>query len=226
MQINIDYFGNKILKSTYMIDLQLEKKIKYFAKSKGLNVKELCKRIEITEQGLVYALKNNTLKVETLNKIADVLTLPIMEFFLDDVDDVANVRIEKKANDFIKNHNDLIENNNAKIFTNVSKAFIKNLITSNVDLPKIIENNKNIIISNVEFKKFWIDTLKETKEEMIFSYESFLNKTYEDIKIDDLSDDEQMTYLFWKQCKKILEDIEKSLKLLTKHVLKPGKNEF
>jgi len=59
----------------------MEDIIKNFCKSKLLTIKDLALKIGMTESGLHYTLKNNTLKVETLQKIAGVLDIPIGNFF-------------------------------------------------------------------------------------------------------------------------------------------------
>jgi transcriptional regulator with XRE-family HTH domain len=64
-----------------MYENQLEGIIKELAKEKRYSIRQLCKKIEISETGLYKTLKNNTLKVETLQKIADVLEVPITYFF-------------------------------------------------------------------------------------------------------------------------------------------------
>lgn len=66
-----------------MSDLQLETKVKELAKSKGVTMKNLCQRIEMTEAGMNFSLKNHTLKITTLEKIASVLDVEIAYFFND-----------------------------------------------------------------------------------------------------------------------------------------------
>jgi transcriptional regulator with XRE-family HTH domain len=57
-------------------------KLKRIAKDKRMSIKELSEKIGMSETGFHQALNNNTLKVETLEKISDVLEVPI--FFLFD----------------------------------------------------------------------------------------------------------------------------------------------
>lgn len=64
-----------------ILDLQLEKQIKKIAKNKDISIRQLCLKIEMTENGLSRALKNNTLKIETLQRIAIVLKVDIEVFF-------------------------------------------------------------------------------------------------------------------------------------------------
>lgn len=46
-----------------------------------ITLKELSKRVEISEMGLQRILKTNNIKIDVLEKIADVLDVPVMEFF-------------------------------------------------------------------------------------------------------------------------------------------------
>lgn len=51
----------------------IELKVKKILKEKGWSMKHLCYRIDMTENGLKYAFKNNSLKISTLIEIADLL---------------------------------------------------------------------------------------------------------------------------------------------------------
>lgn len=64
-----------------MPDLQIDDKVKKLAKLREISMRKLCQRIEMTENGLAAAFKNNTLKVETLVKISQVLGVPVSYFF-------------------------------------------------------------------------------------------------------------------------------------------------
>lgn len=64
-----------------MADSQITTLIKFYAKSKGITLKEISKKIGITEQGLYTSFQHNSIKVSTLQKIADVLEIDIREFF-------------------------------------------------------------------------------------------------------------------------------------------------
>jgi transcriptional regulator with XRE-family HTH domain len=55
--------------------------IKKFAKEKKLPIKMLAKLCRMTEAGLYQAMNNKTLKIEKLEKIAEILGLPIAIFF-------------------------------------------------------------------------------------------------------------------------------------------------
>ncbi len=57
------------------------KKVKQLAKEKNLSLKELSKRVGITEQGLQNMMSKNTCNLSTLQKIADVLDVSETVFF-------------------------------------------------------------------------------------------------------------------------------------------------
>ncbi len=57
------------------------KRIKQVAKEKNLSLKELSKRVGITEQGLQNMMSKNTCNLSTLQKIAEVLGVSEAVFF-------------------------------------------------------------------------------------------------------------------------------------------------
>ena len=56
-------------------------KIKKLLNSRSMTINELCKQVEMTERGFHAAVKNNSLKLKTVESIADVLQVPISYFF-------------------------------------------------------------------------------------------------------------------------------------------------
>ncbi|TPE43943.1 helix-turn-helix domain-containing protein [Pontibacter mangrovi] len=55
----------------------LGKKVSQLAKSKGITIKSLADQISMTETGYYAAIRNNSLKLTTLYKIAEVLEVPV-----------------------------------------------------------------------------------------------------------------------------------------------------
>ena len=55
--------------------------IKDFAKEKNLSIRQLCKIIGMTENGLAASLKNSTIKLDTLYKICKALEVDEMDMF-------------------------------------------------------------------------------------------------------------------------------------------------
>ena len=60
-----------------MNKLHLERIIK----EKGFTTKTLVEKLGITENGFAYMLKNDTIKVATIEKIADILNVSVCVFF-------------------------------------------------------------------------------------------------------------------------------------------------
>ena len=86
--------------------------IRSLCKSKGVSLKELANKISMTENGLQRILKTNSTKIETLEKIADVLKVEIIDFFepqmvetdivfTEFVNDVHNEVMCKRFNSFL-----------------------------------------------------------------------------------------------------------------------------
>lgn len=64
--------------------------IKELCEQKGLTMKSLADKLEISETGLYQILRNQSTKVKTLEEIARVLDVPISSFFSDDLNDRLN----------------------------------------------------------------------------------------------------------------------------------------
>ncbi len=64
----------------------LELKIKDLARQKELSMRKICQKIDMSENGLALGLRNNTIKLDTLSKISEVLHIPITYFFTDSTD--------------------------------------------------------------------------------------------------------------------------------------------
>ncbi len=56
-------------------------KIKFLADQNKITLKQICAQIDITEQGLQRMFSNNSMKIDTLEKIATVLNVPVAYFF-------------------------------------------------------------------------------------------------------------------------------------------------
>ena len=58
-------------------------KIKYELERRAMTVKEFCCKVGITEQGLYQMIRNQSMKVDVLERISEVLEIPI-EYWFDD----------------------------------------------------------------------------------------------------------------------------------------------
>jgi transcriptional regulator with XRE-family HTH domain len=111
-----------------MTDSLLYNKIKTLAKSKDLSIRKLCEKVGISQNGLDKTMTNNTLKVETLNKIAEVLEVEINFFFTD-----------TKQNTEIQSIIDYLENGFASMEINKERLGLeyKRIKPDNSILPKV-----------------------------------------------------------------------------------------
>ena len=115
-------------------------KIKTLASERKITLKELCLKIDISEQGLHKMVGNNSIKVSYLEKIAEVLEVPISYFFEEE-----SVNISNNRNTIIGNKNQNI-NNNVLADIEKFKAEIEAL-QKEIDYLKIQIQDKEEIIN-------------------------------------------------------------------------------
>lgn len=60
---------------------EVYEKIKKLANNRSMTISELCHKVGITESGFHAAVKNNSLKLKTIQIIAEVLEVPQSYFF-------------------------------------------------------------------------------------------------------------------------------------------------
>lgn len=89
-----------------MSENQLERKLKAVAKLKGISIRQLCLKIDMTESGLSLALKRATIKFATLVLISKILDISPY-FFLykidknladDEIQSLAEIAVKLKEN--------------------------------------------------------------------------------------------------------------------------------
>jgi len=56
-------------------------RIKSELEHKNISIRELCCRIDVTEQGLHQMIRNKSMKIEVLERISNVLELPVTYWF-------------------------------------------------------------------------------------------------------------------------------------------------
>jgi len=59
-------------------------RIKIELEHKGISVRELCYKIDVTEQGLHQMIRKKSMKIEILERISNVLFLPVSYWFEND----------------------------------------------------------------------------------------------------------------------------------------------
>jgi len=184
-----------------MNDIQeIKNKVQTLAKQRGLSIRELCKKIGMTESGFSYTIKNNTLKVETLFNIADVLGVSINYFFPDTAMRKAE-DIEKKFailfDDFEKRGKDIdvIKHRSTLIvYSLLSELVEKDKILSLMNTPNVNECfvyglinklNKNYELALEEYEKMDLTresfnehySLNYIKEEFLQNLKKFRKET-------------------------------------------------
>lgn len=83
-------------------------KLKKTISDKGVTLNDLCNHIELTESGFHAAVKNNSLKIKTIEAIADYLNLPVSYFF-DDNSNILDKEPIKKIQKSTKDDSALVE---------------------------------------------------------------------------------------------------------------------
>lgn len=87
--------------------------IRELCKSNNISLKDLAEKISMSENGLQRILKTNSTKIETIEKIADVLGVDVMDFFqpayinddivlTDFVNNIHNAVLCKRYNSFLE----------------------------------------------------------------------------------------------------------------------------
>lgn len=179
-----------------MLNNQIYKKIRDRAKEKGISIKDLCRKIEMSEGGFYTTEKNNSLKIDTLLKIAEVLGVTHTYFFSE----------SEESNDY-KIIIELIKKNNftKSLFLNYTYEVMSEIVKDSEALK-----NKTLQYCTDKIFKGFFKRLKETKDfpppEYYDITESF-NKYKNDIIEWNVSDRGFLIHLF--EFIKYLNDFEK-----------------
>lgn len=113
-----------------MVKLHVLRKL---CKEKKIQLKELADAIDISENGLQKMINNNTTKIETLEKIANYLDVPIAYFFDSQIDNPIKGDVNKNQEYIIIEERKLIAE-----------------LQKSIELQNIIIKNQNITIENYE----------------------------------------------------------------------------
>ena len=63
-------------------------RIKAELEQKNMTFRDLCYKIDVTEQGLHQMIRNKSMKIEVLERISSVLELPVSHWFDDESEEV------------------------------------------------------------------------------------------------------------------------------------------
>ena len=77
-------------------------KIKLELERRKITIKDFCRQIDITEQGLHQMIRNGSMKIDVLERISAVLGVPVTYWFLDKYDDETHHREPAKISDVQK----------------------------------------------------------------------------------------------------------------------------
>lgn len=129
-------------------------RIQELCDSKNISIKKLAKMTGLSFSGLYSAIRNNSLKIETLEKIAVALKVPITAFFDVEVKDI-----------MVFTENDIVE-----IEKEIAVFDVTGDVRKNVDLNKYKNNGipKNEVLmqliffeARIGFMQMTIDRLKK-----------------------------------------------------------------
>lgn len=125
-------------------------KIKILCENKNTTVRDLCNTIKISEAGLYQMFRNKSMKIETLEKIAEALNIPVSTFFNDNIELNNNVENNGNKNITLQN-NSLGDNNKVNILLHDKDEEIEKL-KREIDHLKSLLEAKDKIISLLERK--------------------------------------------------------------------------
>ena len=105
-------------------------RIKIELEHKGISVRELCYKIDVTEQGLQQMIRKKSMKVEVLERISKVLYLPVSYWFED----------EKNAGNAVVKGSEHRDSNSKKRKTKLSDEKIDALTQNLNEMLKVMAN--------------------------------------------------------------------------------------
>lgn len=169
-----------------MIDFNLEKKIKELSRIKGISIRQLCLKIEMTENGLNKSLKNNTLKIDTLQKIAKAFNVSVGSFFEYkslNQEDTVFINFFKISKNATKNREAALKSTYENYLIDIYK---KTLFDDNQLIPFLIEIFSSIDIDfyNDENQRAMIlEKIEKLRDSITLEHESYYEILPQDILI-------------------------------------------
>lgn len=117
---------------------QIDEKIRVLAKKSGLSIRKLCQKIDMSESGFYAMIKNDSMKLDTLQKIANFYNVKT-SYFLDE-----NIDVSEKL-DYVKK----IEESPKEILMNFDiERYLHQLEKENEELKK----DKDFLKHQIEIK--------------------------------------------------------------------------
>jgi len=113
-------------------------KIKKLSENKSFAIKDLAKKIKISEAGLHQMIRKESMKIDILEKISEALNVPVSYFF-NESDGKGNITINNVANG--KQNNVSILNNENENLRKENKL-LKDKIKDKEEIIKLLKQNK------------------------------------------------------------------------------------
>jgi transcriptional regulator with XRE-family HTH domain len=77
-------------------------KIKTELEDRGITIKDFCRQLNVTEQGLHQMIRNGSMKIDVLERISEVLDVPVTYWFIDKCEDAGQRSEPPKMSDVQK----------------------------------------------------------------------------------------------------------------------------
>ncbi len=133
-------------------------KIKSICEEKGLTIPLLADKIGLSEAGLYQSFRNQSMKVDVIEKIAEVLETPIWIFF--DLDPGSQI---DALNEEIAGYKKTIENLEAKMSDINKELFVSNTM---LDLSHVMIETKDKLLVNYEKLQISNEKVKKAEKMM------------------------------------------------------------
>jgi transcriptional regulator with XRE-family HTH domain len=120
-------------------------KIKNICEQKGLTIPQLAEKIDLSEAGLYQSFRNQSMKVDILEKISTALEVPIWVFF--DLNPESAIAPLKKENEELRGNLVILETTKAYLEKEVKDLIemVHILKQLNQSLEKINANNEEMV---------------------------------------------------------------------------------
>lgn len=170
------------------------KQIEIISEAKGINIRVLAEKANVAFSGLYRSIKENTIKASTLERIAEILEVPISVFFEDELGGTAPaVDVEK-----LREENDKLKNRIKELVEQLGdKRFIITKLKIEIE---VLNEEKKEVISKLPLKdkmiykvlEFWDSSIEQVYNEypeldsnyfLSNNDEPFTNEQIEELRI-------------------------------------------
>lgn len=130
------------------------KQIEILSDAKGIKIKDLAIKADVAYSGLYRSIKENTIKASTLEKISEILEVPISVFFGVNLSSDNEINELRKENSDLKNHITSIEEllQHSKSITEMQKNLIDMVMKERTSLVNYMSAMDKISKANPDLK--------------------------------------------------------------------------